>query len=159
MSECIQRLQSDLHENMEALCARLKKLAVQLEGLSTPEASNESRGVLEKGLLALMELKSVFRTVCLATEEVGPRTDSERPWRVRLLGRGAHVCPFQQERQRTEAAKVLLDQAQLVMQNILYEKSFYLTETRAILDYPCAPCSSVNWPGPPVSAANVCLLH
>ena len=48
--------------------------------------------------------------------------------------------PVLQERQRTEAAKVLLDQAQLVMQNILYEKSFYLAETRAILDTPCGPC-------------------
>ena len=34
---------------------------------------------------------------------------------------------------------MLLDQAQLVMQNILYEKSFYLAETRAILDTPCGP--------------------
>ena len=61
-------------ENMEVLCARLKKLAVQLEGLSPGEASNETRSILEKGLLALMELKSVFRTVCLATEEVSSHT-------------------------------------------------------------------------------------
>ena len=26
------------------------------------------------------------------------------------------------------------------MQNILYEKSFYLAETRAILDQPCGAC-------------------
>ena len=57
---------------MEALCARLKKLAVQLEGLSAGAASSETRGMLDRGLLALMELKSVFRTVCLATEEVFP---------------------------------------------------------------------------------------
>lgn len=59
---------------MEPLCACLKKLAVQLEGLSAQEASNEARGIFEQGLLALMELTSVFRTVCLATEEVGSHT-------------------------------------------------------------------------------------
>ena len=65
---------------MEALCARLKKLAVQLEGLSPGEASSETRSILEEGLLALMELKSVFCTVCLATEEVGSHTHVAVDW-------------------------------------------------------------------------------
>lgn len=71
---------------MEALCARLKKLAVQLEGLSPGEASDERRSILEKGLLALMELKSVFRTICLATEEVGVHTT------LHWVGSGLFVC-------------------------------------------------------------------
>ncbi|KAK9837281.1 hypothetical protein WJX81_003025 [Elliptochloris bilobata] len=56
-----------------------------------------------------MELKSLFRNLCLGLEK---------------------------DSQETQAAKALLDQAQLVLQNILYEKRFYLSETRAILDYP-----------------------
>ena len=65
---------------MEALCAHLKKLAVQLEGLSPGEASDKTRSILEQGLLALMELKSVFRTICLATEEVGAHTHVALGW-------------------------------------------------------------------------------
>ena len=71
---------------MEALCARLKKLAVQLEGLSPGESSDETRSILEKGLLALMELKSVFRTICLATEEVGFHT------MLHWVGSGLFLC-------------------------------------------------------------------
>ena len=43
-----------------------------------------------------------------------------------------------QERTETEKAKARLDQAQLALQSILYEKSYYLNETRAILNFPCA---------------------
>lgn len=43
-----------------------------------------------------------------------------------------------QERAETEKAKARLDQAQLALQSILYEKSYYLNETRAILNFPCA---------------------
>ncbi len=43
-----------------------------------------------------------------------------------------------QERTATEARKARLDEAQLALQNVLYEKAHYLNETRAMLNFPCA---------------------
>lgn len=56
---------------METQCAHLKTLAAGLEAAASASTSiNNLRGPLAEGSLALMELKSVNRTVCLNTEQV-----------------------------------------------------------------------------------------
>ncbi len=59
------------------------------------------------------------------------------PWRSPgSLQKALRALP--QERTATEARKARLDEAQLALQNVLYEKAHYLNETRAMLNFPCA---------------------
>lgn len=56
---------------MEKQCTHLKALIAGLEAAASASTSiDDLRGALAQGSLALMELKSVNRTVCLNTEQV-----------------------------------------------------------------------------------------
>ena len=56
---------------MEKQCTHLKTLAAGLDAAASASTSvGNLRDALAQGSLALMELKSVNRTVCLNTEQV-----------------------------------------------------------------------------------------
>ena len=126
---------------MEEQCKSLKLVAAEiLTSRQRGGSPEELHKLFTKGLLHLTLLKAANRTVCEETEQVGLFAHG-LPEPSRMLSRkGAaqdSASNFAQVREATAEAKALFDNAELALQNLLYEKAHYLNEIRACRSFRC----------------------